>query len=99
MGKVCGSCLAPVLWARTESGKLMPVDREPTEHGNILLSHRGLGEPPTVLYQSPEQIAKLRAEHERSPQDGPLRLYVSHFTTCPNATQHRRRRRSEELLG
>ena len=88
---VCKSCGAAVEWATTEKGKRMPVDAEPVEGGNILLSHRKVGQPPVALYQSAEQIAKLAAEHERSPQEGPLRLYVSHFSTCPQAPGWRKK--------
>ncbi len=88
---VCVSCKAPVVWTVTEKGKPMPVDAEPAEHGTVLLSHRQVGQPPVALVKTREQIEELRAQHERSPQVGPLRLFVSHFATCPNAGQHRRR--------
>jgi hypothetical protein len=88
---VCASCKAPVIWAMTENGKRMPVDAEPVESGTILLSHRLPAQPPVALVQRAAGLAKLRAEHERSPQEGPLRLFTSHFATCPHADQHRRR--------
>jgi hypothetical protein len=31
----CRSCNAEIIWARTESGKAMPLDAEPTEDGNV----------------------------------------------------------------
>lgn len=71
----------------------MPVDPEPVPGGNILLSHRRVGEPPLALPQSKAAIEKLTAEHERSPQDGPLRLFTCHFATCPDADAHRRGKR------
>lgn len=89
MSDTCLSCSAPITWAITERGLPMPVDSEPVEGGTILLSHRRVGEPPTVLYQDPEQIEQLRAQHARS-QAGPLRLFVSHFATCPDARRWRR---------
>jgi hypothetical protein len=33
----CRSCGAEILWARTTSGKPMPLDREPSANGNVLL--------------------------------------------------------------
>jgi hypothetical protein len=33
----CKSCGAPVLWARTEAGKSMPVDAAPNERGNLIV--------------------------------------------------------------
>jgi hypothetical protein len=89
MAEVCATCKAPVLWVSTEQGKRMPVDAERTERGNIVLSHRGLGEPPVAVLLRAEQIEQLRSEHERSPQPGPLRLFTSHFAHCPNAAEHR----------
>lgn len=90
MPDVCKSCKAPVIWATTQNGNRMPVDSEPVEGGNIVLSHRRVGEPPVAVYQRKMDIAKLAAEHERSPQGGPLRLFASHFATCPHAQSHRR---------
>lgn len=87
---VCRSCKAPVIWALTEKDKPMPVDAEPVEDGNIVLSHRRVGQDPVALVKGPLEIEQLRAEHERSPQEGPLRLFISHFATCPNAQEHRR---------
>ncbi|MGD0386388.1 MAG: hypothetical protein ABSB73_09660 [Solirubrobacteraceae bacterium] len=49
-----------------------------------------MGEPPVAVLQSIDAIAKLAAEHDRFPQDGPLRLFTSHFATCPYADQHRK---------
>lgn len=37
----CRSCDARILWAKTEAGKAMPVDREPTPEGNLLLRGDG----------------------------------------------------------
>ena len=93
MPDVCLSCKAPVIWTVTERRKRMPVDAEPVEGGTILLSHRRVGSPPVALVQGPLEIEQLRAQHERSPQEGPLRLHTSHFATCPNAARHRRGKR------
>jgi len=34
----CFSCHAPVIWAKTEKGRAMPVDAAPVETGNIELA-------------------------------------------------------------
>jgi hypothetical protein len=100
MPDVCLSCKASVIWTTTERGKRdplgawwrwMPVDSEPVQGGTILLSHRRVGSPPVALVQGPLEIEQLRAQHERSPQEGPLRLHTSHFATCPDAAAHRKR--------
>ncbi len=37
---MCRRCGAPVLWAVTaKNGKLMPLDAEPAEHGNVAIRH------------------------------------------------------------
>ncbi len=33
----CRSCGAAILWCKTEKGKAMPVDAEPSENGNVML--------------------------------------------------------------
>jgi hypothetical protein len=94
MSDVCSSCNAPIVWALTERGKRMPVDAEPVEDGNVLLSHRGWpGAAPVAIVQGPLEIEQLRIQHERTPQQGPLRLFTSHFATCPDADQHRKGKR------
>jgi hypothetical protein len=75
----CRSCDAPVLWARTEKGRRIPLDPEPVENGNIVLRERheaiplALAIPPAAF-----------PDEDR---------YVSHFRTCPfGARRHRRPR-------
>ena len=31
----CRSCRAPIVWARTTAGRLMPLDPTPTDAGNV----------------------------------------------------------------
>ncbi len=31
----CRSCRAPIVWARTPAGRLMPLDPTPTDDGNV----------------------------------------------------------------
>jgi len=73
----CGSCPAPIIWARTPAGKRMPVDAEPTPDGNVTLV------PPLESYDSPLAVVSS----ERDPSST---RYTSHFATCPNADSHRR---------
>jgi hypothetical protein len=85
---VCKSCGTDIVWAVSERGRRMPVDAERRPDGNIVLSHRRVGEPPVALVQSAESIERLRQQapaHE-------VALFVSHFATCPNAAKHRKRR-------
>ena len=74
----CASCAAPLRWERTETGKHIPLDAEPVPDGNIYIMHG-------VAFVIPTQPEIGDAEPE-----GPR--FVSHFATCPNADEHRRKR-------
>jgi hypothetical protein len=74
----CRSCRAEIVWATTGAGKAMPVDAEPVDDGNVLLDEDDGYLFATVV--SPGQI----------PLDGSP-LYASHFASCPNSSQHRKR--------
>lgn len=75
----CASCGAPIVWAETVNGHPMPVDAEARTDGNITLIERETL-PPVALYGKVTQ-----------PELGDPPRYVSHFATCPQATQWRRR--------
>lgn len=72
----CKTCLGAVVWAKTITGKRMPIDAAPVKHGNIALEETDTGLVAHVL--SPKALANAA---ER---------YVSHFATCREAAQHRR---------
>lgn len=75
----CGSCQAPVIWCETRLDKAMPVDAEPAKGANLLLVPR-VSRTPLVSVQ-PQHLAFGRTD-----------LRMSHFVTCVNAAQHRKRR-------
>lgn len=64
----CRSCHAEIIWAKTESGKAMPLDAKPEKR--------------FILFPGPDGN-----EDEAVAVD----TYVSHFATCPNANQHRKK--------
>ena len=66
----CRSCQKPILWAKTPSGRAMPLDADPVASGNVTLRSDGVAIVGT-------------------PGSG---TYVSHFSTCRAAAQHRRPR-------
>lgn len=74
----CSSCGASIVWAKTEAGRAMPLDAEPTDDGTI----ETIGNTCRVL--SPIEAAITRGETGR--------LYTSHFATCPHAATHRRKK-------
>jgi hypothetical protein len=80
----CRSCGAEIVWAFTPEGHRMPVDAEPVDGGNVVLSPASSpGQAPTAT------VVGRRVQASLFGDDGPR--YVSHFATCPNADRHRRR--------
>lgn len=78
----CRSCHAEILWARTETGKRMPLDADPI--ADAIAETRGL----FVLRdrhsaEGPLAIAAWGLE-------GTEPHYRSHFASCPDAAKHRR---------
>ena len=81
----CRSCGATIVWARTERGKKMPVDY-PAVDRRSLESDRGL----FVLRETgapdgPMAVASWPAATQAGDE-----LYLSHFSTCSNAAEHRK---------
>lgn len=77
----CASCGAAIAWAATAHGKRMPLDAAPAADGTI------------GRYECAEtgaDMCMVVPESERSGWGG--RLYRSHFSTCPSAGMHRRRK-------
>lgn len=72
----CSSCGADIIWARTESGRRIPLDAAPVDPTKV----DGAG----FLENG---VARFGA-FELPP--GTPR-YVSHFATCPHAARHRKR--------
>lgn len=81
----CRSCQAGIEWARIEpSGKAMPVDWKTyapdDERANVAVRRDGHGSLHARVLGKGEDI--LRSEQRTT----------SHFATCPNADQHRKRK-------
>lgn len=99
--RLCSSCSAPIFWAQIlESStdprdgsvvwvrakkpdgryKAMPVNAQPDPAGNVVLFRRS-GEG---------IVCRVLKKGEEPPPSAKLR--TSHFATCPNAHEHRRKR-------
>lgn len=73
----CKSCRRPIRWVVTRgNGRRMPVDWDPHEDGNVVVDPDGRAD---VYRETPTAVAAGST------------LHFSHFATCPNADQHRRR--------
>lgn len=77
----CISCQKPIIWCATTKGNRMPVDYEPSASGNVSVEVRSGMDP----------LAKVLTVTQ---QFGRSNLRTSHFATCPQAAQYRRRGRS-----
>ncbi len=74
----CRSCGARILWATTTNDRRIPIDADPVPDGNLVLT-----------YPSPAAALAIVVDPAQPMLDDPPR-YVSHFSTCPNADQHRK---------
>lgn len=75
---ICRSCGAPVIWLTMRpGGRRMPVDAEPADDGNILVDLAAL------------VGVVIPATGLLEIPDEPF--YLSHFATCPQANQWRRK--------
>lgn len=66
---------------KTEGGKNMPLDADPSEDGTFGIIDRA-GEPLLGVFH------KKLVAHGIDAED--TELHTSHFATCPNADDHRR---------
>lgn len=83
----CRGCGAPVIWVRMQdSGKRMPVDEDPV----LVLQGHGSD---TFVRADGEIVHGIRIGdgYDDYPDDNVIEAYVSHFATCPQANQYRRR--------
>ena len=77
----CRSCRAPIVWARTAfNGTPIPVNPDPTDDGNLLVELFGEGDRLVATVLPPGDV---RITEETT--------YTSHFVTCPDGDQWRKR--------
>lgn len=92
----CSGCRGAIWWGRTPAEKLMPLDPQPCDDGNVVVSEseavvRTLaslieGDPPVPYGLAVRVLTKK--ELEADDPDRPR--YRSHFATCPGAARFRR---------
>jgi hypothetical protein len=76
---MCRSCGAPILWAKTQQGRAIPLDLEPTADGNIEFT--GVLDIVRVHAAPADGDLFGTATNRRRP----------HFATCPQADQWKTR--------
>lgn len=79
----CRSCGAPIVWAHTVGGMRLPVDLALVAGGNVVLD-RTPGVGLVATYTKP---------------DPAIARYLSHFATCPDAAEWRRRPTARRARG
>lgn len=72
----CRSCGAPIIWALTRTYRIMPIDAEPVDGGNVVIVGRGERAPRVDVRPGGTLF-----------DDRPT--YTSHFATCPDAARWR----------
>lgn len=82
----CRSCGAPIRWTRTTQGKTMPIDAEPVEGGNVILTG---SESSTRAGSRVPVVRVIDPQHPSLPGVDPGERFVSHFATCPHADSWR----------
>jgi hypothetical protein len=84
VSEVCRSCKAPIRWAITAGGHLMPIDPVPVPDGNLRLEQVAGGDVQVPRVRVVPPAWRTQADAGQ--------LYRPHFASCPFADQHRRRR-------
>lgn len=89
----CRSCDAPIVWARTVTGKTIPLDFAPSATGEFTIERDADGVKIAVWFDA----RRTGDESSNGPEDlgvhaaKPVKLrYSSHFATCPHAAAHRK---------
>ncbi len=80
--EACRSCGAAIIWAISAQAKSMPVDAQPSPSGSMVLEYRVPGRNPLARV-IPAELRGARTD-----------LHTSHFATCPQAANWRKRRAS-----
>ena len=81
---VCKSCGAEIVWVKVKSGKMMPCDAKQVRFianengGSIIVASNGAVVKGILLSGNVKGVKEEKG-------------YVSHFATCPNANNHRKK--------
>lgn len=82
---ICRSCGAEIIWIKMKgSGKAMPCDARKISFDLLLPGAKGEG---VMTLVEPEGVIARGIFNPGGEKIG----YLSHFATCPNANQHRRK--------
>ena len=77
----CRGCRAPIVWARTANGKLIPLDPGPNDEGNVSLTYN---------VGTHELNATVHGNGVR--ELGVTEYWMPHHATCPDVDAFRVRK-------
>ena len=89
----CRKCDAEIYWIRTKGGRRMPVDAEPVR---IKQDYHGW---PYFQLDGTEIFGTKAGDADDDPDTNFIEAYESHFATCPNADDFRRKPRKPRSRG
>lgn len=78
----CAGCGAQIIWIKTKAGKNMPCN-------TLLVDYKADGGKDKIVLQSGEVVSGTIVSSQDNPDDFG---YTSHFATCSNAKNFRRRK-------
>lgn len=87
----CTSCGAEIIFVESPGGAKLPLDAEPLRDA----ADPRYGTParrPTLYALSGANNEALKVDQPFAGIVEGMPLYISHFATCPNASEHRKRR-------
>ena len=90
MSAACRSCEAPIIFALTAKGHRMPLDAEVVHWDPDGVDERGL----FALVENDGVLRAVSSASADAPKWTDAPRHRSHFATCPNASKHRRSRKT-----
>lgn len=77
----CKSCGASIVWIKTKKGRVMPCDPDP----DMILVIEG------KKITGIDKQGNTHVGYSGRLEGDDVEVYISHFSTCPFADQHRKR--------
>lgn len=90
MSATCRSCAAPIEWAVTDNGRSMPLDVGSFADGRLVVVGRK-SNALVIVSLTGAQLERLRVAEAAGDGNVVLELRRSHFQTCPQAYDWRRK--------
>lgn len=86
----CRGCGEPILFIRMKNRKMIPVNPSP-----VFVEDKSARD---VIITADGRVSNGRQEYVKSDNDLFVKGYISHFATCPFASQFRNRDKAENRI-